>query len=433
MCRMEDVPISHSEITGSRLSPRVKHPMETLLKNGAFSFLKIGDLVEGTVIAKRGTRMFVDLGLVGTGIVYGREYYAASDIVRHMKIGDTISAKVVELDNPEGYIELSLREAGEEKRWADLKKMMETNEILELPVLEANRGGLILEIKGIKGFLPASQLSEKNYPRIEGGDKEKIYHELQKLIGMPLRVKIIGVNPQENKLIFGEKDPEPSPESKALLTQYSVGQEVEGEITSVVDFGAFMKFGPSGLEGLIHISEIDWMLIDHPRDILSAGQNVRAKIIDIQGDKVSFSLKRLKEDPWDHASKNFRKGDVVRGQITRFNPFGAFVLVDMSFSSGEKENMLREEDASDPEKKETGDSGIALTSDAENGKNEEGEKPIVSDLLQKKVQGLVHISEFGTETKMKETVETGKSYDFKILFIDPKEHRLSLGLMRQEA
>lgn len=428
---MDDMPVSHSEIIGSRLSLRAKHPMETLLKDGAFSFLKIGDLVEGTVIAKRGTRVFVDLGVAGTGIVYGREYYAASDIVRHMKIGDTMSAKVVEPDNPEGYIELSLREAGEEKRWSDLEKMKEANDVLELPVLEANRGGLILEIKGIKGFLPASQLSEKNYPRIEGGDKEKIYQELQKLIGIALRVKIIGVNPQENKLIFAEKDQESSPESKALLTRYSVGQDVEGEITSVVDFGAFMKFDPSGLEGLIHISEIDWVLIDHPRDVLSTGQNVRAKIIDIQGDKVSFSLKRLKEDPWEHVSKNFRKGDVVRGQITRFNPFGVFALVDVSRSSEGKENALREE-ASDPEKKEATDPEIHLAAADESGRNEKSEKLPENELSQKKVQGLVHISEFGTETNMKETVETGKSYDFKILFIDPKEHRLSLGLLKQE-
>lgn len=356
-----------------------RHPMEILLKSGANPVLvRAGDIVDGTVLEKKGTRMFVDLGGQGAGIVYGREFYAAQDIIKNLNPGDAVSAKVVEPDNEEGYVELSLKEAGEEKRWVDLKKMMQEGELIELPVLEANRGGLILEARGVKGFLPASQLSSKNYPRVDGGDKEKIYLELQKLVGAPLKVKILDLDPREGKLIFTEKETDRE-NVRAALANFKVGEEVEGEITGVVDFGAFLRLGTEpNIEGLIHISEIDWTLIGNPRDVLKPGDRVRAKIIDIQGDKISLSLKALKEDPWIKVAEKYNKGDAVRGKVTKFNPFGAFVE------------------------------------------------------LNSQIQGLVHISEFGTEVKMREELELGKEYDFKINLVDPKEHRMSFGLVRKD-
>ncbi len=352
-----------------------RHPMEALLKSSG-NFLKAGDLVDGTVIEKKGTRVFVDLGPKGMGVIYGREYYAAQDVIKGMQEGDSISAKVVDVDNEEGYVELSLKEAGEERRWVDIREAMEKKESLELPVLEANKGGLLLEYKGIRGFLPASQLSMKHYPRVEGGDKEKIFMELKKLVGEPLKVKILDANPKEQKLIFSEKDSE-SEEMKALLLHHKVGDEVEGEITGVVDFGAFMKFG-EGIEGLIHISEIDWGLVENPRDYLKPGDQLKAKIIDIQGEKVSLSIKQLKEDPWKKIAESHAKGDILSGRVTKFNSFGAFVEI---------------------------------------GSN---------------IQGLVHISEFGSEENMRKDLEIGKEYPFKILLIDPVEHKMSLGLVREE-
>lgn len=358
-----------------------RHPMEALLKSrAALSFCKAGDIVEGTVIEKKGTRLFVDLGGRGAGIVYGREFHVAQDLIKNLNPGDVMSAKVIDPDNEEGYVELSLKEAGEEKRWVDLKKAMQEGETLELPVMEANRGGLILETKGVKGFLPASQLSSKNYPRVEGGDKERIYQELQKLVGVSLKVKILDLDLKENKLIFTERETDRE-NIRQALAQFKIGDEVEGEITGVVDFGAFMRLGTEpNIEGLIHISEIDWTLIEDPRQVLKPGDRVRAKIIDIQGDKISLSLKALKEDPWTKVAEKYNKGDMVRGKVTKFNPFGVFV--------------------------------------------ELGEQ----------VQGLVHISEFGTEVKMREELELGKEYDFKVLLVDPKEHRMSLGMIvKQDA
>lgn len=355
---------------------RPRHVMDSLLRGGVINSIpKTGDIVEGTVMEKRGARLFIDLGPHGTAVVFGREYTAANDVIKRLNPGDTISGKVVEPDNEEGYVELSLKEAGEERRWIDLKKVMQSGEILELPVTEANRGGLILEAKGVKGFLPASHLSSKNYPRVDGGDKEKIYVELQKLVGQPLKVKILDLNSAEEKLIFTEKG-QTSEDVAVAFAKYKIGDEVEGEITSVVDFGAFMKFDEAGLEGLIHISEIDWTLIEDPREVLKPGDRVKAKIIDIRRDKISLSLKQLKADPWAKVLEKYNKGDVARAKITKFNPFGAFAQLDRD------------------------------------------------------IHGLIHISEFGTEAKMRETLKLGEEYDLKVLMVDPKEHRMSLGLIK---
>ena len=354
---------------------RSRHPMESLLKSGNLAFPKPGELAEGTVIEKRRGMLFVDLGIKGTGIVYGREYKAAEEIIKTLNPGDPVHAKIVELDNDEGYIELSLKEAGEEKRWVKLKNLRDSGEAIELKVLEANRGGLILELENLKGFLPASQLSIKNYPRVEGGDKERILQELQKLVGNPLRVKVIDIDPQEQKLIFSEKGVA-SEESRAALAKFAVGDVIEGEVTGVVDFGAFVRFGDT-LEGLIHISEIDWTLIEDPRQVLKPGDLVKAKIIDIQGEKIALSLKALKEDPWVKIAETYHKGDTVKGKITRFTSFGAFAEIEPQ------------------------------------------------------IQGLIHISEFGTQARMQETLAIGQTRDLKILLLDPKEHRMSLGIPRE--
>ncbi|MBI3627545.1 MAG: S1 RNA-binding domain-containing protein [Candidatus Sungbacteria bacterium] len=348
--------------------------MENMLKSrGDFlNVPKVGEIVEGTAIEKKGAKLFIDLGVRGTGIIYGREYYEAQDIIKNIEPDSLVTAKVVELDNDEGYVELSLKEAGREKSWRDLKDKMQAGEVLSLPVKEANRGGLILELHGVRGFLPVSQLALKHYPRVENGDKERILAELQKFMNQELKVKILDVNPYENKLIFSERDSD-SAEMKEKLAKYAKGDTVEGEITGVVNFGAFMKFD-DGLEGLIHISEIDWQLIEDPKAVLKVGEKKQAKIIDIEGDKISLSLKALTPDPWIAAGEKYKKGEIISGKVTKFNPYGAFVQIDET------------------------------------------------------IQGLAHISEFGTRTKMREVLELGKTYDFKIVSIDIPEHRLSLAL-----
>ena len=350
--------------------------MQLLEKNNLFKPPRVGEIIQGKVINKERSAIFIDLGAQGTGIIYGKEFQESKEQLKDLKIGDTIFAKIVDLENEEGYIELSLSQAGRELTWENLKQKKENGESLLVKIFGANKGGLLTEISGIPGFLPVSQLSSEHYPKVEGGDTSKILRELQKFVGKELEVKIFDLNPGEEKLILSEKIKE-AEKIREILKNYKVGDLVEGEITGVVDFGAFVKFGKENLEGLIHISELDWQLIGDPSEIVKAGEKVKAKIIEIADDKIFLSLKALKKDPWKSIEKKYKKGDKVLGKVTKFNPFGAFVQITP------------------------------------------------------KIQGLCHISEFGTKSKMEEALKIGEKYDFQILEIRPEEHRMSLKLFEK--
>lgn len=341
-------------------------------KNNLLKPPKIGDIVEGKIIASGKSSLFLDLGAIGTGIIYGKEFQEAKDSFKNLKIGDNIFAKIIDLENEQGYLELSISQAGQEIAWESLKQKKEEGEILKVKILGANKGGLMAEVAGLAAFLPVSQLESDHYPRVEGGEAQKILKELQKFVGKELEVKIFDLKPKTGEVILSEKAKK-TEEIKEILKNYKVGQVVEGEITGLTDFGAFMKFGPE-LEGLIHISELDWKIIEDPSEVVKVGENIKAKIIDISGDKVSLSLKALKKDPWQEVEKKYKKGDVVEGKATKFNPFGVFIQITP------------------------------------------------------KIQGLCHISEFGSQKKMEETLKLGKKYKFEILLIEPKEHRMSLKL-----
>lgn len=347
--------------------------MEALLRARPKVFLKSNDLIESRVMAKEGARVFLDLGSYGTGIIYGKEYQNARELIKNLKVGDKITAKVVELENENGLAELSLKEAGSELISKEAEEMRASKEPVNLKILEANKGGLVLEWRGIKGFLPASQLKAGHYPRVEGGSKEKIFDELKKLVGETIAVTILDFDPREEKLIFSEKGAE-SEELKKIVEKYKVGDVVEGEVTGVVDFGIFIKI-EDGLEGLAHISELDWALVENPNALFKAGDKAKAKIISIDGDKISLSVKALKPDPWEVNKEKYSKGDIVEGKVLRLNKFGALVTL------------------------ETG------------------------------IYGLAHISDFGTEKKMRETVEAGKTYVFQIVNYKPEDKKLSLSFL----
>ena len=359
---------------------KLKSLMEDALKSDFSRLPKIGEVITGTVAGKESSCLYADLGIFGTGVVYGREFQAAADVIKNMKAGDEISAKVVDLENNNGYIELSLEEAGHELAWDDLIKKKMSGEILELSIKEVNKGGLISEINGVMAFMPVSQLSMKNYPRVEGGDKTKIFQELAKFVGQKMKVKVIDVGRSENKLIISEKEAQDN-DLKKVLEHYKVGDLVEGTVSGVVNFGIFIKFispvaaegGVNELEGLVHISELDWQLIENPADIYKTGDKVTAKVISLDGDKISLSIKALKKDPWEDVDQKFAKGGAVKGLVAKLNPFGAFVR------------------------------------------------------LSDDIQGLCHISEFGNEENMKGKIEAGKEYDFYIQSISAKDHRMSLG------
>ncbi|TSC66843.1 MAG: RNA binding S1 protein [Parcubacteria group bacterium Gr01-1014_72] len=264
-----------------------------------------GDLITGSVITVEKASVFVDLPPFGTGIIFGREFINARDIIKKIVPGDVITAKVAHPGNEEGYIELSLKEARQALLWSDAETAIRDKTIFELPIKEANKGGLILEWQGIAGFLPASQLKSEHYPRVPDGDKDKIFEELKKLVGARLHVSIITATPKEGKLIFSEKQSVEQDKGK-LVEKYTIGDILEGEVTGIVDFGVFVKI-EDGLEGLVHISEIDWALVEDPRKLHRVGETVRVKVIEIKDGKVSLSLKALKENPWVAAANKYKK------------------------------------------------------------------------------------------------------------------------------
>ncbi len=337
---------------------------------------QVNDVIEGPVIHIDNKAVLIDIPPFGIGIIYGREYMNARDLIKHMNIGDKITAKIVERENEDGYIELSLKEARQSLIWAEAEEHLKKKTILDLVIKDANKGGLIIEWQSIQGFLPASQLSPDHYPRVEDGDKDKILDELKKLVGERLQVSIITAVPKEGKLIFSEKE-HVQKDKEELVSKYRLGMIVEGDITGIVDFGAFLKI-EDGLEGLIHISEMDWGLVEDPRKFFRVGEHVKAQIIEIKENKVSLSVKALKENPWKEAEKKYKKGDTVKGVVIKFNKYGALASI------------------------------------------EEG------------VAGLVHISEFGGEDKLRAALELGKVYPFTISLFEPKDQRMTLSFGQEK-
>lgn len=331
---------------------------------------KDGDIIEGTVLALDRAKLYIDLPPFGTGVIFGREYMNAREVIKRVNVGDVVQAKVISTDTKDGYIELSLKEARQAIIWAEAEEAVKNKLQFDLMVKEANKGGLILEWQGIMGFLPASQLKAEHYPRVQDGDKDKILDELRKLVGTKLPVSVISALPKEGKLIFSEKGADDK-EKRELISNYQVGDTIEGDVTGMVDFGVFVKL-EEGLEGLVHISEIDWGLVDDPRHFFKVGDRVKVKIIDIKEGKISLSVKALKPNPWQEASGKYNKGDKVEGVVIKFNKHGALASI------------------------------------------EEG------------IAGLVHVSEFGGEDKLRASLELGKRYPFTISLFDPKEMRMAL-------
>ncbi len=345
--------------------------------------VKVGEIVEGSVIGKGRSTLFLDLGPVGTGTIYGKEFQDSKRQLKDLEKGDKVCGKVVDLETDDGFIELSVREAFREMTFEELQERKEAGELIKVKIQGANKGGLMTKLMGVDSFLPVSQLTSKHYPKVEGGDRRKILRKLQEFIGEEFTVKILNLFPEKNQIILSERAKDVD-RMKKMLKEYEIGDVVEGEITGVTDFGAFIKFPLSAesekeqLEGLIHISELDWKIVKNPSSIVKTGDKVKAKIIDIAKGKISLSLKSLKDDPWEGVEEQYPKGTTLTGEVTKINPFGAFVKV------------------------------------------KEG------------IRALCHISKFEKESAMKNKLEVGENYKFEVLSVDEKEHRMSLKLIENK-
>ena len=302
----------------------------------------------------------------------GRELFAESKEYTSLKVGDEVEATVLDLENENGEMELSFRIAGYQRAWNNVKKWMQDNITIKAKVLAANKGGLMMQVEGLDGFMPVSQLNPDHYPRVMGGDKNRILEKLRELMNKELEVKVIDVNEKEEKLIVSEKAVWEDTQ-KAVLESYKVGDTVEGEISALTSFGAFVKFGQD-LEGLVHISEIAWQRIDHPKDILKVGDKVKAQVIQLDRSKIYLSIKRLVDDPWKSVKDKYKVGDKVSGKILKIEPFGLMVSLD------------------------------------------------------KDIHGLAHISELSDESihNINDKFKIGQEVEFNVVSLEPAEHRLGL-------
>ena len=287
---------------------------------------EVGDLIKGKIISIDKGEVRIDVNGLVVGVVRGPELFSESKEFSDVNVDDEVEATVIELENESGEMELSFRVAGHEIVWKRMEKIRDDASAIEAKVLQANKGGLLMKVDGLHGFLPVSQLSPDNYPRVPGGDKNRILEHLRGFIGKGLRVTVLDANKDTEKLILSEKALWED-EQKAVLDKYKIGDTVEGEIAALTGFGAFVKFG-EGLEGLVHISEIVWQRIDHPKDVLKVGDNVKAQIIDLNKSKIYLSLKRLVEDPWKHVKDKYSVGQKLEGEIHKVEAFGLMVKLD---------------------------------------------------------------------------------------------------------
>jgi len=273
-------------------------------KNKANDEIRVGMVVEGPILEKTSRYVLIDLSRFGVGMVRGFYLKEAKTILKDLKEGDKVVGRVIDVDNEEGYIELSLQGQNFDESWEKISQLKEENKAFPILILEANAGGLIAKLENITGFLPVSQLATEHYPQVEGGSKEKILEKLKNFVGQNLTVKILDFDPQVSKLIFSEKLVEKDKISEAI-NQFKVGDLVKVKITKIVDYGAFCRIQdvPQLVDGLIHVTEIP---LESPIDksqsgkmaaeiktVLTEGDVKEAKVVSVDNGRICLSLKNI--------------------------------------------------------------------------------------------------------------------------------------------
>jgi small subunit ribosomal protein S1 len=377
-------------VVAPRARPTGPEPttMEELLaeQDTDIKSFKHGDVVEGTVVRIDKDEMLVDIGAKSEGVVSNRELYGRhAETQPQLNIGDTVLVYVLQPESPEGHVVLSLRRAGLERKWRAMQELFEAGTIIDAPVIDHNKGGLIVDC-GIRGFVPISQIVD--FPRRPQNEQprdaaQEIAEKLQPYIGRKLRLKILEVNRKANRLILSEKVAlyeERREKRDELFSSLQVGQKVTGNVRSIAPFGIFIDLG--GIDGLVHKSELSWNKVNNPEAGYKVGDEVEAEVIDINHERgrISLSIRRLQPDPWESTVADFKVGDVIDGTVTKLVNFGAFVRV------------------------------------------REG------------LEGLIHISELSHQRVAHpgDVVHEGQVLKLKIISLDSERHRLGLSLKQAE-
>ena len=387
-----DAPAAVEEEPEEAPAPRDLGPepttMEELLaeQDSDIKSFKHGDVVEGTVVRIDKDEILVDIGAKSEGVVSNRELYGRNaESQPQLAIGDTVLVYVLQPESQEGHAVLSLRRAGLERKWRSMQEQFETGVIIEAPVIDHNKGGLIVDC-GIRGFVPISQIVD--FPRRPQNDQprdaaQEIAEKLQPFVGRKLRLKILEVNRKANRLILSEKVAlyeERREKRDELFSSLQVGQKVTGTVRSIAPFGVFIDLG--GIDGLVHKSELSWNKVNNPESGYKVGDEVEAEVIDINHERgrISLSIRRLQPDPWHSTVADFTVGDVIDGTVTKLVNFGAFVRV------------------------------------------RDG------------LEGLIHISELSHQRVAHpgDVVHEGQTLKLKIISLDSERHRLGLSLKQAE-
>ncbi|MGC9046587.1 MAG: S1 RNA-binding domain-containing protein [Minisyncoccia bacterium] len=348
--------------------------VNTTKNHKIFNFLKEGDIVEGTILYQEGSRkLFIDLGRFGIGVIYGYELIRSKSTLEDLKVGDKIYAKVINLDNEDGYVELSLTEIGEQKAWNKIAELKDKDEIINVTIKGFNKGGLITKVEGLDAFLPISQLSSIKNVDLNNIETQKLNELLNELVGKDLNVKILDFNPRTSKIILSEKLTEQE-SSTQKFQNYKIGSVIDVIISGIADFGIFVKLvDDPNVDAFIPVDELSYKMFENPKDLFKINDVLKCKIINIK-DKIYLSLKALLTDPWIDVNKYYKIGDIVEGEVYFYTPFGAIINLDHS------------------------------------------------------LQGVVRITDFGGLELMKENLKIKNKYSFKIESINVNEKRIVLKL-----
>ena len=338
-----------------------------------------GDIVDGVVVRVDRDEVLIDIGAKSEAVAPLHEIPRSfMDGDQALRVGSEVLAYVMQPEDPEGRVLLSLTRAQSERGWRELERLKDQAGTVEGEVVEHNKGGLIVSVLGVRGFVPLSQIAD-----LRRSADESVEQRLESQRGRKVLVKVIEINRRRNRLILSERaalQERRAREKERLLAELQPGERRKGAVSSICDFGAFVDLG--GADGLIHLSELSWGQVSHPSQVLRVGQEVEVYVVGIDRDnrKIALSLKRLQEEPWARVASKYEIGQVVGGKITKLATFGAFAEIEPG------------------------------------------------------IEGLIHISELSDEriSHPKQVVREGESLRLRVIKIDPARHRLGLSLRQAD-